>query len=240
MNISKENLRWKDAAIAALIFLLPAMIIMSGTLHIAVKILLCTFGTVGVMMGRLYCASNIKKRIDQPNSPEWDVFMNGVKVGVISDADYARIGLVVFNDWRNYALAAGDLLKFVVSLTSSIVYAIPIAAFWACVVGIYFAPDSMQSLLAQIQVVGGKGVIEFLSSETFATLGLTIIVSVCGLMIAFGRYETGKISRFFKARNDALRWHLDIASVGDLSLVRFDSGKKHVDDLVSMRGIVPK
>ena len=56
-------------------------------------------------------ARTLTARIEAADSPTWDVEVNQVKAGNISDADYAAIRMRVFYDFRVYVSQVMNLLR---------------------------------------------------------------------------------------------------------------------------------
>lgn len=221
--------QWKEIGLASLfsLALYPLAYLFVNKWFLAA--VLCSIGSAGVMQIRKQYISSLKKRIVQNTGPDWEVVMNGVKASTISDADYARIRLQVFQDHRTYIAQVFNLLGVAYRVLNALVWALPLIVFWAILFGCYFAPDTMHSILAEIQNLGFTVALTRLV-DSFATVIVATVASTAILLIAFGSTTFGFVNRFSFSSGNAVRRRCSIAAEGNLTLVRWTEGGPHFND----------
>lgn len=135
----------------------------------------------------------------------WDVELNGVKVGSVSDADYAAICLQAASDWRNYMAQILNIGRVVMSMFESLIVGVPVMVFWSAILAAIFAPDALATCLAELrsatpaQLAAAAGV----AARVLAIGGALLTAGVatgllgtrCGFMNCFGEAAASMLRR---------------------------------------------
>ncbi|WP_395794710.1 hypothetical protein [Aquimonas sp.] len=164
----------------------------------------------------------LEVRMNAKDSASWDVEINQVKVGQLSDADYALIRYRVFSDERVYIAQSFNLLRVAVNAIDSLVLAIPIGAFWVAVALLILSPETITSVLAALQHATPSDLRHALGTAS-PVLVLVIMVSFAFNWM-FGLSRFGFINRFDDAVGTAIRKRLGVAAEGDCLLSRWAEG----------------
>ncbi len=183
----------------ALVFLLTVVI--GGGLH--------------VLAGRY--DARLTKRISTPSGEQWDVVLNDIKLGTVTDAEYAAIQRRVFRDGRAAGAQILNLLHVVLQAFGRIVNLMPFVAFWA-IVGLFIvSPDQAFTVMQAAEKADAKS----LSLGVYAALSILFSLSASVMLLLTG------ICRGFGFRdcydegiNREIRRHFKAAATGDVRLVR--------------------
>ena len=151
--------------------------------------------------------------------PEWDVMINGVTAGQISDAAYASIRRDVLLDYRTYLAQLLNFVHMALRIAGDFLVVIPALLFWAVVACVVFAPgDFAQAVLAIQKITPGMAAANALSVyQMLAPLFLIFI----GVLLVVGR-PFGFVNRFDEAVGNSVRRAVACSATGDVFLVRFD------------------
>ena len=149
----------------------------------------------------------------------WNVEINQVNVGSISDADYALIRHQVFCDWRVYLAQVVNLLSVALNSFNYCLRAIPLGLFWVGIALAIFSPETISGSLAALQYAAPSDIRHAVGAAG-AMLAIIMMVMV-GMHWLFGLSRFGFINRFDEAVGTAVRKHLGVAAKGDVELSRF-------------------
>lgn len=155
-------------------------------------------------------------RIDAKDSFSWDVEINQVKVGAISDSDYALIRHGVFSDVRVYVAQGFNLLRVALNSFDYCYRAIPLGLFWIGVALAVFAPETISSVLAALQHATPNDMRHAVGTAG-SMLAIMMMLSV-GFHWMFGLSRFGFINRFDEAVGTAIRQRLGVAAEGGVVL----------------------
>lgn len=158
-------------------------------------------------------------RIAANNSPMWDVHVNQVKVGAITDAEYAAIRYRVFSDARHYYAQAMNALRVTFNAFDYCYRAIPLGVFWATAGLAVFAPDIFRETVAAIQHATSSDISQAVSAA--GSLLVLTMVFVVGFYWAFGLSRMGFVNRFDEAIAAAVRQRCSVAAEGAIVLSRW-------------------
>ena len=151
--------------------------------------------------------------------PEWNVLINGVTVGQISDSAYASIRRDVLMDYRVYLEQLGNFVYMTMRFIGNFMLAIPAFLFWVIFACAIFTPQSIAQAVTALQKITPAMV----SAGALSTLEiLTILFFVCiGLLLMLG-LPFGFVNRFDEAVAKSVRRAVGCSATGDIFLVRFD------------------
>jgi hypothetical protein len=174
-----------------------------------------------------YVAS-LQARANTPNSVEWDVELNGVKVGTVSDADYAAIRLQVFGDIWLYLAQVANVGRILLRIADSMITSIPIVAFWAMLGLGVFAPDQCAIALADLRSVTPAEIALF-AHFVFGSM-MVVGLLATAINVALLGANFGFVNQFSEAIALKLRHKLGVAAEGHLKLVRWYRGELIFND----------
>lgn len=178
--------------------------------------------------------SALTTRIESKADVLWDVKVNDVMVGTINDADYAAMRLRAFNDPRIYIAQAMNLLRVAYNSFEYCFRAIPLGVFWIGVALAVFSPDTISSVLADLQKAT-VGDIQHAVSMAGSVLVLMMTLSVA-FHWAFGLSRFGFVNRFDEAIGTSVRKHCTVAAEGSIVLSRWvGGGPVFADEMAFLR-----
>lgn len=161
-------------------------------------------------------------RIEAKDSFAWDVEVNQVKVGSISDADYAVIRHCVFSDVRVYVAQVANLLRVALNSFDYCYRAIPLGIFWIGVALAIFSPETISSVMAALQRATDADMRSAVGTAG-SMLAIMMMVSVAFHWV-LGMSRFGFINRFDEAVGTAVRKHCGVAAEGSVVLYRWVDG----------------
>lgn len=173
-------------------------------------------GITGVAVSNARCkyVTGLTRRIEANAPIEWDVTLNGVKIGKIKDAEYAGICLEVFSDKRNHIAQALNVGKVFLRAFDYVYVAIPVCVFWVFIALAVFSPESFVNIVEEIQK-GGPAVIALAAKTGVKLFGFLMVISFA-LHVALGLSRFGFVNCFSEAINTAVRKHCGAAGEGDV------------------------
>lgn len=176
---------------------------------------------------RRYMAA-LWRRVNTSGGPNWDVELNGVKVGTIRDADYATIRLKVFGDVRLYVAQFLNCGRVLTRVLDSMLLTVPLLFFWGLLVVAMVSPESCAEALNLLRGATPASVAKFASFVFGVMTGLGVLSAWINVALMGARY--GFVNRFSEATANALRRRLGVAAEGQIILVRWADGIAHFND----------
>lgn len=168
----------------------------------------------------------LSKRKDD-HSITWDVQADGVKVGAITDGDFATIRIEMMNDWRVYVAQGLNLVNGMFGVVKALVVAVPIVAFWLVLAAIIIDPEAMVNLSRQIQGATPEQIVAGLQNAAWAAAVFVLLIGSTATI--FGDYFGFK-NQFSERTQDLVRWKIGITKVGSLGLCRVHEGERIWND----------
>lgn len=177
---------------------------------------------------RLRYIGALDRRMTAVDGPVWDIELNQVKVGMISDGEYAAIRRKCFSDQRLYVAQALNLLRVGLNAFDYCYRAIPLGLFWVIAAVATFSPDTIATVLAELHKAGPDA-IQGAVGNAARLLVLVMFMAVFAHWV-LGLSRFGYIDRFDEATGAALRKHCKVAAEGSIVLVRWTDGAAHFND----------
>lgn len=202
-----------------LFFTVPVVFMMLGGWLVA-SLAAIVFVLFGVYAFSRY-RDSLELRARAPDGPEWEVKVNQVKVGNISDADYAAIRLAVFSDWNLYWLQAKNALRVMLKILDFVFGAFPKVVFWVIVFFALCAPEAIEALIAATQHATAIQI-----ERTVETAGVMVLAAVmlsALVEMVSGRALFGFANQFDEAIRSKLRVHFSLVADGSFVLFRESS-----------------
>ncbi|KVP97027.1 hypothetical protein WJ97_14505 [Burkholderia ubonensis] len=216
-SIKRGALNVTVAVIVALAFTLlfgPTNNTVAGLVFV---VLTTVIGSVALQVASNRYDARLTQRMEAKDSPTWDVQLNGVKVGRITDAEYAGMQQRAFRDGRNALAQLLNLGRMALVAVDKLVVAVPVVFFWGAVALVLFAPESYTEVIREFQKADAAATAKAIAA--FVQVGITVAVMAVGLMAAMG-YRFGFRDYYGEAVNRMLRQHFNTPAEGDVHLFR--------------------
>jgi hypothetical protein len=166
---------------------------------------------------RLKYIESLNHRSLRPSDLLWDVEVNGVNVGVISDAEYAASRATTLGEPGRYIAQFVNLLKVASTSIDILCSAIPLGLFW-CAAGLaVFSPERFSAILPALQKMGPGGGAAAVRSNLLIVV-FAGVFTIC-LGVLFG-WRLGFVNRFQEDIGRKLREHCGSAADGRVTVRR--------------------
>jgi len=185
------------------------------------------FGALGVIFGAVVgCLAaggskrqraTLQQRIDAPAPMHWDVIINKVRVGSISDSDFAVLEKTVHGDWRVYLAQGHNLLKVGLRAAEMLVFAAPIALFWISMGIVFLDPESAAAVVEGLRAAPASELVAAVERIAHGTLIFLVMTMCVFVMLASPRL--GYENLFRSTLGEAVRRQVQTAAVGRLVLI---------------------
>ena len=160
--------------------------------------------------------AHLTARAEQVSSDTWEVRLNDVPVGVVTDAQYAMAQQFAFRD--SYLLWAqlGSVLRYLMVFLRQFMFVVPFVVFWGGVAVAVSDPAGFARALHGLSQIDGQTVHTMVIGGATSML-LVLTLSMAGLALGWSRGPTN----VYHARvNLILRQLCKVAATGDLKLTR--------------------
>lgn len=161
--------------------------------------------------------ASYQKRIEANEGPEWDVAINGVKVGTVSDGTYASMQLRAMRDGRNLLAQLCNTMRIGIAIVSKLLVAFPLMFFWLIGAYMLFSPETVAETLAALQTASPEELASV--AVILANMLATLAILMVGAMFIFGS-KFGYRDYYDEAVGRMVRYHVNTPADGALSLTR--------------------
>lgn len=185
------------------------------------------FGAIGAVLGAIAALlaatgsqrkrADLQRRIDAPAPHYWAVVINKVRVGSISDSDYACLEKAVHGDWRVYFAQGRNLFKVCVRAAEMLLFGVPVALFWVALAIIFVDPESAAAVAEGMRAAPAREIVAALERFTTAVMIFLVVIMFLCAMIASPRL--GYENMFMVELGEAVRRRVRAAAIGRLELV---------------------
>lgn len=165
--------------------------------------------------------AQLRRRIAAQDSPTWEVHLNHVQVGSITDAEYAAIQRAAFRDGGNALAQLFNLGRMVLAMADKLLGVVPQVFFWSAAALVVFAPERLAEVIHAIQRADATQIAN--AVEVVTRVCGTIAVLAVGLMAALG-HRFGFLNHYSECINRKLRQHCHTPAQGDVWLYRVAVG----------------
>ncbi|MDH0687046.1 hypothetical protein N5D09_02955 [Stutzerimonas stutzeri] len=186
---------------------------------ITYTLLLTAALTLAIGYARSRVAAGYEKRINAEAPLNWEVKVNGVAVGHLSDADYAKLQKRVHQEPAVAVAQGKNFLKVAMNVFSMYLTAIPLALFWGSVLMLVISPESVQEVAAQMVQADTTQLTAGLTS-TLQTLTILLVISMVGVAPIFGQ-RFGAQDEYRKAVGELIRAHCKTPAEGRIDLFNY-------------------
>lgn len=185
------------------------------------------FGPLGGFLGGAFAAytaaagiqrqrAALQLRIDNPTAINWDVAVNKVHVGTISDAEYAGLEMSVLADWRVHCAQGRNLATVGMRIINMLIFAVPIALFWLALGLVLVDPEAAANVAEALRAAPGSEIVA--AVDRYARIAM-LAFALGVLMLAFvASPRLGYRNVFRDELGEAVRRRVRAAAVGRLVL----------------------
>jgi hypothetical protein len=109
---------------------------------------------VGLELLRRAKISQLEQKLQVASRTRMDtIYVNGVRAGEISEADYIAVKLDALMQPGIYARQFATVAKFLGKIMAATAILVPVGLFWCLVLGMYFAPEATSANLGPIYLM---------------------------------------------------------------------------------------
>lgn len=158
------------------------------------------------------------KRIQSDKVVTWDVFINGVNWGSVTDAQYAAMQQAAFNDWYTAMKQFFVVGRVIQTIIVKLCFFVPFVVFWAAAVTvIVITPESFSEIVQEIQNTTPGEII--LTAKSFLKACITFSVITICFLFAIGE-QFGFKNAYSDAVTRMIKQQLLILPEGEMRLER--------------------
>jgi hypothetical protein len=159
----------------------------------------------------------LNRRIAQATSQRWVVVLNDVKLGTVSDAEYAAMQQRVLRDGRVAGEQFLNLCHVALRIVSRLFVLVPFVLFWTAVVFYLTSPDTVASVIlaaqkADVTMIASAARMLFQWVSVFASSAL-VVMAASGL-------DIGVRDCYSIAVHRELRRHFKTPALGEMRLTQ--------------------
>lgn len=171
---------------------------------------------VGISYGFNYMLDKneqrLAARINSKNTAVWNIMMNGVQIGTVSDTQYADMQRTALRDGRLAVDQCLNLGRVAIAFADKMFLIGPLLLFWGTLASITFAPEHFVEIMRLL--VDADPVTLGPSIQVF--LKLTFITTLLAVLFSFiGGYRFCFVNKYDQAVNRMLRIHCNTPADGD-------------------------
>ncbi|MFJ3465167.1 hypothetical protein [Achromobacter spanius] len=157
----------------------------------------------------------LQARTTKPQPWIWEIAVNDVPVGTITDGQYAAILRGVLRNWRVAAEQLSASLKWAAILAGKMVLISPLVLFWLLTVLAIAFPDESMPIVRELFVDW--------QARAWGSVSLKNTVGITGMLaffLAFFSMPARSLSRYEQAVDRRLRLYLNTPADGDVQALR--------------------
>ena len=165
--------------------------------------------------------AGLTKRMEVDAPIIWEVWINDVQVGSVTDAQYAAMQRHAARDGRNAVAQFFNIAKMALVVADKLLVAVPLMCFWTAIGLAAFSPESFMEIARELQNAGPAAITSAVRS--FMQEGAMVLAITVMMMVAMG-FRFGFKNFYATAVNRMLRQHRNTPAEGDVRLSRQVSG----------------
>lgn len=127
------------------------------------------------------------KRIILGGATRWDVWVNDVKVGTVSDAQYAAMQRCAMHDGRTAVAQLLNIGRVGLVVLDKFFVAVPLMVFWGAIALAGLAPETYTAVVQELLAPDAESLTRALRASAQVIVLMTVFV-VCGMSVAGYRF----------------------------------------------------
>ncbi len=163
--------------------------------------------------------AQLARRIKADAPATWHVWMNDVKIGTISDADYATIQCLALHDLGNAVAQFLNVGRIAMVVAISLFLGVPVAATWSAIVWAAVNPDTLADVLRMAINADFAEMTQWVWANV-PLFVLTTVVTAAGMVWMGERF--GFRNHYSAAIVRMLRQHFNTPADGDIRMERIN------------------
>jgi len=181
----------------------------------AVAMVVCTLA-IGWLLDRHdgQLTARIRSTVSQV---EWEVALNGIKIGTMKDGEYASMQQAAYRDRRVAGRQLMNLGRVALTMLDKLVLGIPLMAFWLAVLLALLEPGSLGDLVRELQKANPQALTD--ATKQFLQMGLMFTAPITGVMVLIG-YRFGFRNCYVDSVRERIRQHFNMAADGSIAIYR--------------------
>ncbi|MHA6823906.1 hypothetical protein ACQUKI_20580 [Ralstonia pseudosolanacearum] len=161
--------------------------------------------------------ARLARRVKADAPVTWIVSMNGVKIGTVTDAEYASIQCLALHDIGNAVAQLLNVGRVVMALAKAMFIGVPLGVTWSVIVWTAIEPDVLASAVRGFLMADSAEVMQWV--RTVAPYALLVSAILAAVMSCMG-YRFGFRNCYSAAIVRMLRQHFRTPADGDLLMER--------------------
>jgi hypothetical protein len=162
----------------------------------------------------------LDKRITQEKSTEWDVYINNVRMGTVTDAQYAAMQQRAYFDRRNHAAQFMNLVHGLCIILYRIAIAVPLTVFWLTVASLIYSPEMWVEIIQTLQTADTATLMANIKAAHDLVFMIAVLVPLAfGFLVALG-VKFGFKNVYAHDVGILLRQHFKVPADGEVTLYR--------------------
>ncbi|VWC78441.1 hypothetical protein BLA39750_01021 [Burkholderia lata] len=153
----------------------------------------------------------------------WDVYMNEVHVGTISDDRLAALQDTVADNWRNMATQARNFFGVPFRMFDLFLSTIPAVTFWLILGWAMIAPDSLVETFTNARNSSLQQLQHGVSMAIWMLINICLVAFV--LRMGIGGQTYGARNVYLETLGVLLRQELKVAATGSMTISRVSNGE---------------
>ncbi|QSB03786.1 hypothetical protein JWZ98_23030 (plasmid) [Methylomonas sp. EFPC1] len=172
----------------------------------------------------------LDKRITSEKTTEWDVYINNIRMGTVTDAQYASMQQRVYIDPKNSMAQIVNIVYGLYTMVYKIVVIVPLTLFWLTVISLIYSPETWVEIIQLLQSADTTTLtINIKAAHDLVSILAILVTLSAGIMMALG-VKFGFRNIYADAVGVLLRQHFKVPADGEIRLCRpvhFDTIHEH-------------
>lgn len=202
-------------ALQASVVAIPLNMLLNAPIYFGL-VFVCV-ATFLVLLGLCHEEAKLEGRINAAEGgPRWAVWINGVRIGELTDASYAEIRRSAFFEARVHFAQLLNLLGSIHRILDWLLKTTPILLFWMVLGLLSYAPDVFSNLVSSLQAMSAWEVAAWLSANAGSITAFAALV--IGFQATIGGSTFGVIDRFDQEIGETVRRVMGCQAEGSVTL----------------------
>jgi len=160
------------------------------------------------------------KRTTPEKTTDWDVYINNVRMGTVTDAQYALMQQRAYFDPRNHMAQLLNLAHGLYTIIYRMAVTVPLTIFWLGIITLTHSPETLVEIIQILQTADTATLTTNIKGAHDLVFLIAVLVTLtAGLMMALG-VKFGLRNVYADAVGILLRQHFKVPTDGEITLCR--------------------
>ena len=210
-----KNLNHADVAIGLLTLLMVAGV--AGLALGPLGVVLGAFAGSLAAGGSQRQRAALQARINAPAQLQWEVMVNNVRVGTITDAEYATLEQAALTDWRVHWAQGRSVVKALVRTGEMLILMVPVALFWLGLAIVFADPEAAIGVVEALRAAPGSEIVTVI--DRYARSVMLVFFFALAILALFASPRLGFRNMYREEVGERVRRRVRTAAVGRMVLV---------------------